>query len=368
MGDQQNAKTYTDDWDEPQPARVGPGEAALALQLRAGNGEASSEGPAPESARPLTAPRPAPPATPASGVEGKDFQRPAVDIPMCKDLGRFPGLFARSAIFGVARGGEEMKLTKLACYGDDYGAVFSGPRLNMRDKRVWELALKAAKSFGCAGRECALSANDIAAALGSKSKPNARRTKAIRASLERLAGAQVDYRVPGLACGSARLLGSARESSSGWRVSIDEGLIVALDRDKQFRIDVERREGLSTDLAKWMHDFVSTHAAGFERGFKVSELEELSGWGAAPSKFSAQLEKALGALCERCPELVKGFEFTRPKRAAEGWRVRIDRGPEKESFRCPAAEAEQAADRTRKAREAKEARGSKPKRRGGPSL
>ena len=164
------------------------------------------------------------------------------------------------------------------------------------------------------------------------------------------------------------MLGSARMSTSGWRVSIDASIIAALDSDKQFRINVERREGLSTDLAKWLHDFMSTHAPGFERGFKISELEELSGWRAASSKFPAQLKKALEAICERCPELLKGYEFARPKRASEGWRVRIDRGPEKESFRCPAAETEQAATRARKAREARGAKGSNPNRRGGPCL
>lgn len=55
-------------------------------------------------------------------------------------------------------------------------------------------------------------------------------------------------------------------------------------------------------------------------------------------------------------------------RSSDDFDSRIDRGPEKENFRIPAAETEQAADRARKAREAKQAQGSKPKRRSGPSF
>lgn len=321
MNHQQNAKSYTDDWDEPQP------EPMLCAQ------------PVGAICPPVQPPlRMLPPAhAPALLPTSVRAPLPQVAIPLAREIGRFPGLFARSAIFGVGQVGAEPDMlgSELACYGEGYCVIYDGPRLGMRDKRVWEIALRAAKAEGFAGGEIALSASDIAKELGiSDSGPDLTR---VAESLKRLARAKIAYRVPG-ATGIANMLGSARKASSGWRISIDPGLVPALDWDGQFLMNTIRRERLSSDLARWLHDFVSTHAAGFQAGFKLSELADLCAWRAQRRRFPAALEQALAELSMKCPELVVGFEIQRKKRSSESWRARVDRGLEKESFRTPAKE------------------------------
>ena len=231
-------------------------------------------------------------------------------------------------------------------FAEGYSAIFEGPRLGMRDKRVWEVALRAAKEQGSAGVEFALSASDIGKALGAGG--SGRALNSVGASLRRLAKARLDYAAPGGCRGAAALLGSARKASSGWRVSLDPGLVPLLGEDKQFRMDAGRREGLSTDLAKWMHDFMSTHRKGFEAGFSVPDLAGLCGWRGDAAQFPSSLAEALKELRGKCPELVAGFETKRAKRDSSSWRVRVDKGPESEDFEVAVKKARARKEKPRK--------------------
>lgn len=260
--------------------------------------------------------------------------RASVAIPMPQKLGRYPGLLARSAVFRIGRAGAEIERSEIACYGSEYGAVYEGPRLGMRDKSIWEYALRAAKEQGHAGVEMPLPTTCIAAAIGGgDSGPALAR---IGDSLLRLSHARIDYRLPGGCSGSASLLGSARKTPAGWRISFDPGLVALLGEDKQFEIDTDRRKLLSSDLAKWLHDFMSTHKSGYAGGFKLRDLAELCGWRSDAGKFPSRLREALGELSRHCPALVKSFEIQGGKRDSSMWRVHIDKGPEPECFEVPA--------------------------------
>jgi hypothetical protein len=365
MDDQQGAKTYSDDWDEPQPERAVQPTVLEQPRDDAEVRKPDALAPAPRAEVPEGAgPTSWALVPPAAAAEPRIN---AVEIPMRGELERFPALFARSAIFRAGRGGADIPQTELACYGEGYSVLFAGPRLDMREKRIFELALRAGKEVGYAGVEFGLSASEITKALrrplknsGCEPKPSGPEIDRIGTSLERLARAEIDYRTPGCPWRAARMLGSARETSSGWRVSIDPDLVPALKDDNQFKMNAERRETLTTDLAKWMHDFVSTHKAGFKAGFKLGELAELCGWRDDAGHFSARLAKALEELREKCPELVVGFDLLREKRGALSWRARVDRGEEVADFRCPAKEAESAAK--------KKSKRDKASRKGGVSL
>ena len=305
--DRKFSPSYCDDWDEiPEPAAstkpnpIGPTRLESPTTPASAKAETSGDSPvAPTPPLPSGAvdkgPASSANAMPAAGVAA---------IPMADKLGRYPGLVARSAIFRVGRVGEEIALSDIACYGEGYGATYEGPRLGMRDKSVWECALRAAKVEGCVGVEFALPATSIAAAIGGgDSGPALAR---IGQSLLRLSRARIRYRLPGGGNGTAALLGSARKTAGGWLVSFDPGLMPLLSEDKQFEIDTDRKKLLSSDLARWMHDFMSTHKSGYAGGFKLGNLADLCGWRGAGGQFPTRLDAALKELGKQCPELVAG--------------------------------------------------------------
>lgn len=335
--DQKFSASYCDDWDkmlEPptsnEPAPLEPKPIGLPTASTLAKAEAGSDlAQAPKLAGGQGAVQkgsagPAPTTAPAAKVA----------IPMPEKLGRYPGLLARSAIFRIGRAGEELARSEIACYGEGYGVIYEGPRLGMRDKSVWERALRAAKQEGFLGVEFSLPTTLIAAAIGGgDSGPALAR---IGDSLLRLSRASVEYRLPGGATGTAALLRSARKTAAGWLVSFDPGLATLLSDDKQFEIDAVRKKLLSSDLARWMHDFMSTHKSGYAGGFKLGDLSSLCGWRGAAGQFPTKLSEALAELGKQCPELVAGFEIQRGRRSSATWRARVDKGPEAERFDVPA--------------------------------
>lgn len=369
MQDPNFNKTYSDDWDDPlpEPARKPEASPSGAPPASGSTAQPAAPGAAPS---PVGAQAPAQQATRAFGTLS---ERPPVAIPLSgeKEWNRFPGLMARSAVFRVGRADPEPTATgaeeprpkypqeELAAYGKSYEVKFEGPRLTMRDKRVWERVLQGAKACKFAGVEFALSASELSGSLGGcSSGPELSR---VVTSLKRLCAARIRYRA-GEATGGAFLVGSARLFSSGWRVSIDPDLVHLLTFDDQFAINSGRREKLKSDLAKWLHDFMSTHEKGYEEGFKLAELMALSGWRGDKGQFPSALDSALKNLVEECPEVVSGFEMRRKGRGSAEWRVKVNRGPETEKFRCPADE--EAREQAKKAARAKKAG----KRKGGVSL
>lgn len=337
QADRRFAATYSEGWEDAvvDPVDpVDPADPAAAKPRRPSPDMPAAAAPRVPEPEPSAPPEPASAAV-APAIPGAAAPAPAplsspVAIPRPDWLDRVPALFARSAVFQVGRAGDELARTALPCHEAGYSAIFEGPRLGLRDKRVWEVALRAAKAEGRAGAEFALSASDIGKAIGAGC--SGRTLKGIGACLNRLKAARVDYATPGGCRGSAALLGSARKASSGWRVSLDPGLVPLLAEDKQFRMDAGRRARLSTDLAQWMHDFMSTHQAGFEIGFNLGKLAGLCGWRGDAGRFPSSLAEALEELKTSCPELVAGFEIKRERRDSRTWRARVDKGPESESF------------------------------------
>lgn len=325
-------RSYSDDWDEilvEEPTRIESTrlEGAAKPFLAKSDAEAVLDSKAQQISLHNDLPSASAPTATSSAAQ--------IAIPMPEKLMRYPGLLARSAIFRVGRTNEEnIEHSEIACYSAGYQVIFEGPRLGMRDKSIWECALRAAKEQGHIGRGMPLSANYIATVIGGgDSGPALAR---IGQSLQRLSEARIEYQLPGGSCGGGNMLGSACKTASGWRVSFDVGLINLLGEDKQFEINTARRGLLSSDLAKWLHDFMSTHKFGYECGFKLGCLLELSGWRGDAGQFPSRLGEALVELSSRCPELINGFRIVRGQRNSSNWRVLIDKGSEAVCFEVPA--------------------------------
>lgn len=346
-------KHYSDDWDDEQP----PSRAAALAEVRPVSR-------APE--RPPVKEEPAPAAHTSAGSSTDEESTAPLRAMPHRDDPRMPGLLARSALFGAGPGSGQAEVRKLApigCY-PPYKLVYEGPRLTMKDKQVWELALGAAKRRGWAGEEFKTSLSALAKGMGRK-RPGGADTSLVRGSLERLARARVQFVLGDGHQGSGSLLLSARESAAGWWLAFDPGLCDLFERDFRFKMDAERRAMLKTELARWLHDFLSTHDE-YEKGYKIADLRRLSGYEADASQFSSKLRNALADLVAKAPSLVKSFEMTRVGRESDDWMVKIEMfAPKATGFAMP---PKARADRARQSRtKAPESRGSG-SRRGGPAL
>ena len=365
-------KYYADDWDEAPPllSHAPSSPTPLDTVSTAARKPLTISGPkAPSAIEPdqlLAIPSSASEAMELAGPPaGEASTVPPREMPH-RDDPRMPGLLARSALFGAGLGSGQAVIRKLApigCY-PPYKLAYEGPRLTMKDKQVWELALEAAKRSGPAGEEFKSSLSALAKGMGRK-RPGGADTSLVRASLERLAGARVEFTLGDGFQGSGSLLLSARESVTGWWIAFDPALCDLFERDIRFPMDAERRAMLKTELARWLHDFLSTHD-DYEKGYKLADLRRLSGYEADPSQFSSKLRDALADLVEKAPSLVKSFKVTRVGRESDDWVVRIEMLAAKATgFAMPPKAW--AGNARRSGSKAPETRGSGA-RRGGPAL
>ena len=332
------AKTYLDDWDE-EPIALPTRPAWMTIA------EKPTEPLLPQRPehRATIAPVEPPPLlaiSPAATI-ALPMARTGFPIPLAAELWHFPSMFARSAIFRVGRDkGLVLPAQEIATYAR-LQVVFEGPRLTMRDKRIWELAVAAAKRHGFSGEEFELSLSSLARALGAA--PTGAALRSIGASLKKLTEARIKYVIDERARGDAALLGSfSKRPGSGWWASLDPGLQAALFEDLQFPTNLARRERLSTDLARWLHDFFATHKKGYEEGIPVETLRRLCGYDSEACHFPKFLRGALTELTEVAPELIAAFRIQPVGRHGKNWKAFVTRGSEVAAFKLPAEDERRA--------------------------
>lgn len=275
------------------------------------------------------------PATPVAGG-------PAIVLPHAAKRDLFPALFCRSALFRVSGADDpatEPDGTAPAIAIAAQGGVdmmLRGPWPRMRDKAVWEVALEMAKASPNAAAPIPVNLSQFADRLGYADR-GSDTLEWIWTSLRRLSHCEVEFDSP-LSSGPrivGRLLGAAREAPSGKEIEIDSALAPRLlSEDFQFAIDRERRATLSTSLARWLHDFLSTHSSQ-SRPFGVPYLRTLCGYGGENKRFPRELERALSELVQKAPELLARYLFEKPTRSSDGWTVFLTCGEEKRRFEQP---------------------------------
>lgn len=244
-----------------------------------------------------------------------------------------PGFMSRSALFGVGRPGHghphagPLKSNKI------YKLAFFGERLSMADKGVWERVVARAREERVdASLPFAVSLSELSPGRPGRNRDD-RELARIWASLQRLASAEVEVEFSG-AFRRGRLLASADRSKGATTVSLDASFaLAALSEDIQFRLDSARRDGLASNLARWLHDFLSTHEQ-FGEPFDLRYLREMCGWTARPRAFPEALREALAELAASCPSLVASWDIDESKggrgkrRKSDLWELAIERGPE----------------------------------------
>lgn len=265
---------------------------------------------------------------------------PAVRLPHATKLDLIPAIFSRSALFRV--GGSDEAPTA-ASPGAPAIAIetqhranmtLAGPWPRMRDKAVWEVALQMAKESADAAAPIRVNLSEFASRLGYVDKGGAT-LRWIWSSLRRLSLCHVEFNAPTGTRLAGNLLAAAREQGGRKEIQIDPAFASGLLReDYQFAINRARRAQLSTALARWMHDFLSTHATQ-DQPFDLSYFRPLCGYGADKRRFPAELEAALADLAKTAPEILESYSFTKGTRSSEEWTVALVCGGETRRFEQP---------------------------------
>lgn len=251
-------------------------------------------------------------------------------IPNHNKLNHYPGLFHRSGLFSVGRAGDGHRTEEVKSQGR-YGLAVDGPSLSMHDKAVWEAVIDIAKERGHdLSKPLRTSLSEIARKCGAEFT-GSRTTAAVREGLGRLSRTNLECSLDQAGRVKGRILAGVEIGSHGASVSFDPELMAALlGADFNFHIDIQRRGLLSGSLARWMHDFLSTHSQS--RPMTLKYVRELCGYTSDPKRFPAALADAMEELMSKAPGLVSAFDIDRKTRTSDFWTLQIVRGPELPKF------------------------------------
>lgn len=242
----------------------------------------------------------------------------------------FPAIAARSALFGARGKSGARHAVELQAQGE-FRIFFQGEPLGMTDKQIWEVAMSMAKQSPDLQCELAVSLSGFGDAMGTRDRGSDALAR-IWASLERLSRCHLDLKFPdGRECAGFMLASARREGRRKW-IAADPALAGPLFAwGSQFRIQTDRRSTLGSALARWLHDFLSTHKAS-SRPLTVGYLRGLSGFGGHRADFPAKLDAALAELASKAPGLLTGHAMPKSSRNSDRWELRLARGQEKANF------------------------------------
>ncbi|PMS16546.1 hypothetical protein C0Z18_23625 [Trinickia dabaoshanensis] len=257
---------------------------------------------------------------------GRGFA-PAADWPI--GLPMVPNLVSRSALFSCVRTvvpnepDEDASaprivgvvIEKRVASTSQYKVVYRGEVLNQADGEVWQVAILTARQAGAAGLPVTFSLNEWCRVLNRRENDQRTNTAIVR-SLKRLMGAflMVENRESGEDVWVNLIERVKRDPTSGrYMISINP-LIVSLFTDDVTEIDLRRKARLRSSLAKWMHDYFSTHSHPIPMA--LERLQELSGMAAntALRNVRIKVREAIEELqtCEP-PLFAKGTVIERDK-------------------------------------------------------
>lgn len=259
-----------------------------------------------------------------------------IAIPHRNKPQHFPAFMSRSALFRAGRVNATPLASAIEIPAQGCQIKVSGPRLSMRDKCVWEIALQLAKeASGDMALPYEVSLRDFARRLG-ESDFGGSNLESIWQCLRRLCLARVEFAIPGHGSGVGALLSTAVKTDGRCHLRLNPDFALpALTGDKQFRNRSERRNALASVLAQWLHDFFSTHSAA--RDLDFGYLRGLCGYDGPKRNFPARLRVAMAELTKFAPELMAGFEIVKSGRDSDGWKLKAIKGPEQPEFTMPKA-------------------------------
>lgn len=306
---------YNDDWDadeyaeQREDARTPPQTAPAPAQ----QASAAPSNPAHAESMPIT----------TSTTVGRA-------IPHKNRPNHFPGFIARSAMFRVSDTHEHFA-QPTAVRAQGCTLMLSGPKLNMRDKHIWETAIQIAKERAPhTGESFEIELRDFARRMGSDNRSGPALTS-IWESLKRLARCRVEFEIGDSCKGIGSLIATAYHDEGRLYLRLNPDFAIpALLGDKQFVFDQARRRALPYALSQWLHDFFSTHKQS--RDMDLLYLRELCGYDGIARNFPSRLHSAMTALVAAATELVVSFKIVKNGRCSDRWILCVVLGGATPSF------------------------------------
>ena len=251
-------------------------------------------------------------------------------LPNCRKPDQFPAFATRSALFCASKHASALPPNTPVKSQGAYALRAGGPRLDMRDKAIWEAAMRLAKECPNPSQDIPVNLSELARRIGLRDANGAALSR-IWKSLERLAQADVELTLQGKAH-AGKMLAAAVVNGRARSIRLDLGLCAfVLESDAQFKIDSARRHALSSSLAQWLHDFFSTHSA-YGASLTLGYLRELCGFEGQARRFPKLLDAAMAELAAKAPQLVAGHRVNKSGRSSEKWALEVNRGPEAPTY------------------------------------
>lgn len=259
---------------------------------------------------------------------------PPTTLPNLYRPSAFPAFMSRSAVFGAFRAGHAGSHTGWLRAQGSYDVDFAGERLSMLDKRVWEALVAIAKDRQVdLSKPFKVTLAEIARGASVAGNGGVALASVWNCAV-RLAATRLQVNLEG-SRRAGSLLAGAMKSKREYRVQLDLGFAAAiLGDDIQIDFPAGRRQALSTPLAQWLHDYLTSHEpAGF--AFRLRHLRELCGYADEARHFPADLRAAMEELASNCPELVASWSMDESSKKSEAWKLSIERGADRPSALFP---------------------------------
>lgn len=243
----------------------------------------------------------------------------------------FPSFTSRSALFRATKAtGTFNEFTPIKAQGTKLQGF--GPKLDMRDKRIWEIAIELAKERAAnIGDIFEVQLREFARRMGIES-PNARALRSIWAGLNRLAMARVAFELNGgQTQGLGSLIASAIREGDRFFIRLNPDFAYpALLCDLQFDMNPKRRAAIGSALGQWLHDFYCTHSKGLP--IHLGYLMDLCGYDGESRNFPGQLKAAMDELVSIAPGVAASYDIQRPTRRFEDWILTVQIGGDTRQF------------------------------------
>lgn len=259
-----------------------------------------------------------------------------IEVPCRTKTDHFPGFMSRSALFRAAQTSNLVEDQPLQIPAQGCSIQVLGPRLSMRDKAVWEIAIQLAKETSIdMSQPFEISLREFVRRLGETDTSGAG-LDSIWQCLRRLSLARISFDIKGQCTGHGSIFSTAIKRDGVCYVRLNPDFVApALARDLQFKFDSPRRNSLAMPLAQWLHDFFSTHDQ-LKRDMDIKYLRNLCGYCGPKRNFPAKLKSAMTELSNAAPGLIQSFELIKAARDSDQWLLKVTRGSETPRFELPA--------------------------------
>lgn len=210
-----------------------------------------------------------------------------------------PNKMLRNALFGIQRERNSFNHNEelvFKCPGEIV-LKYSGPELNQDDSVVWQMIVRAVRQNHVPmGSLIQLSTQDMLSALGRSD--GGINFKWLKSCMDRLSSALIHIDTPNDETKTYLLVGYKIDKKTKKIYVGISAFLYPLFIGDLTDIDLIRKATLKSQLARWLHDFYSSHSNPFP--YSLEKIKELSRSNKQNSKFKIMIKEAIEELktCE----------------------------------------------------------------------